>query len=184
MGEIRTITRARANTVDIVLKEGDARHLDLGSGNEGIAVEVVDVGRVRVPWNRFKSVTFAEGAGDGPGREKFANADPLRGQITDTNGQVFSGRLVFDLDEAFRWDLFNGTDAKRLKYAIPFHNLARIEPGEENICRVTLRSGQILELGENQDTGDENAGVLVFGVEGAKPDHLSWNQIRMIEILP
>jgi len=184
MGEIRTITRARANTVDIVLKDGAARQLDLGSGHEGVAVEVFDLGRVRVPWNRCKSVTFREGQGSGPGRAAFANADPLRGQVTDVDGQILSGRLVFDLDEAFRWDLFNGIDAQRLEYAIPFHNLARIESGVKNTCRVTLRSGQILELGENQDTGEDNAGVLVFGQEEAKPEHLSWSLIRMIEILP
>ena len=193
MGDIASITRARDNSVEVVLKEGAVRHLDgsndVNGSNRGIMVEVADLGRVTVPWNRFDRITFSEGHGSGPGRSTYANSAPLRGSVTGTDGRVLSGRLVFDLDEAWRWDVFNGETAAGLEYDIPFQHITRIEPGAENAgqqnsCRVTLRSGQVLELGNNQDTGLRNAGMLVFGAEGSDPVHLLWSRIRSIELQP
>ena len=188
MGEIRSITRARDNSADLVLKDGTTRNLsgsnDVDSGNRGIMVEVADFGRITVPWNRFVSLTFSEGHGSGPGRSSYDNGGPLQGQVTDTAGNVHAGRLVFDLDEAWRWDLFNGKDSRGLEYNLPFHNLARLEPGPDNTCRVTLRGGQVLELGEDQDTGRENAGVLVFATAGAEPVHVIWSDVRNIVLGP
>jgi hypothetical protein len=188
MGEIRTITRARDNAADVLMKDGSEHHLagsnDVNSSNRGIMVEVAGLGRVTVPWRRFVSLTFGEGQGSGVARTAYANADPLFGQVTDTDGRHLSGRLVFDLDEAWRWDLFNGTDSDGLDYDIPFCKLARIEPGPQASCRVTLRGGQVLQLGENQDTGEENAGVLVFDTEGEAPEHVSWGRIQRIDFRP
>ncbi len=140
--------------------------------------------RVTVPWRRFESVTFSSGHGSGPGREAYQNSAPLQGELIDTDGEVHRGRLVFDLDEAWRWDIFNGTDTAGLQYNIPFHHLARIEPEKGQICRVVLHNGLALELGETQDTGDSNAGVLVFASEGAAAIHVGWRQIRSISFRP
>ncbi len=184
MGDIRTITRARDNSAAVVLKDGTERNLsggnDVNSDNRGIMVEVAGLGRITVPWKSFASLTFSEGHGSGPARTTYANAAPLQGQVAVADGGVLSGRLVFDLDEAWHWDLYNGVDADGLRYDIPFHNLQRIEPGPDNTCRVTLSDGQILELGEDQDTGRENGGVLVFVTEGAEPDHVPWSEVRSI----
>lgn len=51
-------------------------------------------------------------------------------------------------------------------------------------CRVTLRSGRAMELGETQDSGDDHAGVLVFANEGAAAEHVAWRQIRSITFSP
>jgi hypothetical protein len=188
MGEIRSITRARDNSAEVVLQDGTRHNLrgtdDVGSGNRGIMVEVAGLGRVTVPWKRFTSLTFSAGHGSGPARVSYNNAAPLQGQVTDVDGRVLAGRLVFDLDEAWLWDLYNGRDADGLDYNIPFLHLARIESRPKNSCRVTLRGGQVLDLGEDQDTGRGNAGVLVFGAGAEAPEYLAWSRIRSVEFRP
>ena len=189
MGSIESITRARDNSVEVVLKDGAVRHLDgsndVNSSNRGIMVEVSGLGRVTVPWNRFENITFSEGHGSGPGRLTYANSGPLRGSVTGIDGRVHSGRLVFDLDEAWHWDVFNGETVAGLEYDVPFHNITRIEPGSEVefTCRVTLASGGVLELGNNQDTGKKNTGMLIFVPGVSDPEYLSWSRIQVIEFL-
>jgi len=184
MGDILTITRTRDNTVEVVLQDGVEHHLggsnDVNSSNRGIMVEVAGLGRVTVPWNRFEKLSFRKGQGSGPGRESYFNSEALRGRVATVDGREMAGRLVFDLDEAWQWDVFNGTDEQGLEYDIPFGLIQRIEPVEQFTCRITLQSGRILELGDNQDTGRENAGILVFPTEISEPEHLLWGQIQWI----
>ena len=186
MGDIRSIRRARDNTAEVTLKDGTVRRLhgsnDVNSSNRGIMVEVKDLGRVTVRWNCFERITFIDGRGSGPGRETYANSGPLRGSVTGDEHRVLSGRLVFDLDEAWDWDIFNGEAASGLEYDIPFHHIVRIEPGLDGSCLVTVKSGRLLELGDNQDTGEENAGMLVFKTEVADPIHVNWSRVQAIEL--
>ncbi|MBU8871824.1 MAG: hypothetical protein KOO60_13240, partial [Gemmatimonadales bacterium] len=193
MGTITSISKARDNSVEVVLKDGTVRYLDgsndVSSSNRGIMIEVAELGRVTVPWNRFDNINFSEGRGSGPGRETYANSGPIQGTVELGDGRALSGRLVFDLDEAWHWDVFNGQTVAGLEYDIPFSCIARIEPSEDNYggkisSRVALRSGLVLMLGENQDTGPKNAGMLVFETEDSDPEHLPWNRIRSIEFLP
>jgi hypothetical protein len=185
MGSIRSITRTRDNSSEVVTRDGIEYRLhgsnDVNSSNRGIVIEVENLGRVVVPWKRFESVSFSEGHGSGIGRDAYANAEPLRGRVGTADGRERAGRLVVDLDEAFQWDLFNGTDEHGIEYNIPFSFLQRVEPGEQDFCRVTLQSGRVLELGDNQDTGQAHAGILVFASEGSEPERLLWNQIRWFE---
>ena len=187
MGEIRSLTRTRDNKVDAILKDGREMRLegtnDVDSGNRGLLIEVADLGKVTVPWNRFDSIEFLDGYGSGSAREAYANGDPLRGRLTTTDGRELAGRLVFDLDEAWRWDLFNGQDGQDLEYDIPFHRIREIRalPTDDPACRVTLVSGRTLDLAENQDTGAENGGILVFESEGADPEHVLWMSVDSIE---
>lgn len=185
MGSIRSIARARDNTSIVVLDDGSELPLrgtnDVNSSNRGVMVEVVDLGRVTVPWNRFEQVVFEAGHGSGRARATFANADPLRGRAETTAGRVLEGQLVYDLDEAFEWDVLNGKDDDGLEYDIPFAQVVRIEPLARARCRVTLHSGRVLELGDDQDTGAQNGGVLVFGDGHDQPEPISWDNLRSIE---
>lgn len=185
MGAISKISRTRENSVLVVMRDGAEHRLegsnDVNSSNRGIMVEVANLARVTVPWNRFEAVVFNEGRGSGPGRESFANSEPLRGRVGTADGQELAGRLVVDLDEAWRWDLLNGTDENGFEYDIPFALVRRIEPGDQDSCRVTLQSGRVLELGDNQDTGREHGGILVFETEQADPVHILWKHVRWVE---
>ena len=185
MGEIRSIARARDNSADVELRDGTHRNLrgtnDVGSGNRGIMVEIAGLGRVTVPWNRFTKLTLLDGHGSGPARATYDNAAPLSGRLLTVAGTELDGRLVLDLDEAFAWDLLNGTDADGSDYDVPLALVRVLEPRSDGTCRVTLASGRVLELRDSQDVGEGNGGVLVF----SEPDaavHVPWSEVRRIDL--
>jgi hypothetical protein len=186
MGEIRSIARAKKqNAVDLVFKDGSTQTLggsnDVNDGNRGIMVENPAWGRVIVPWERFVRVTFSEGHGTGPGRETYDNGRPLTGTVALRDGGQINGRLVIDADEGWRWDIFNGS-VDGFDYNIPFFLIQTITPLADDRARLELRSGLVLELGENQDTGKENAGVLVFPPNDGRPRHLLWSEVAAIRL--
>ncbi len=187
MGRIRSISKTRQNTARVETTDGRIQVLrgtnDVNSDNRGIMIEVEEVGKITVPWNRFERVTFESGHGSGRGRESYDHAATLSGTLRTHEGEAMSGQLVLDLDEGFAWDLFNGTDRDGLDYDIPLHEIVRLQPGDEGTCRVTLRSGAELVLQGQQDTGIRNRGALVFAGDG-RPEHVVWSRIESIELDP
>jgi hypothetical protein len=183
MGDIFSVTRNRNGNADIVLKNGEAFSMtgsnDVGSGNRGVMVENETWGRVTVAWKRFQSVTFAEGQGSGAGRDQYSAIYALTGTVTGTEGKTWTGRLVYDLDEAWTRDLFNGA-VRDLEFDIPFGLIDSIEKKSDEACRVKLISGRVLDLSGTQDTGDENAGVLVFENGSEKPSYIPWSRVADI----
>jgi hypothetical protein len=183
MGDIRSITRNRENTSDIVLKDGAeftmAGTNDVGGGNRGVMIENPLWGRVTVAWKRFNSITFVEGQGSGAERMDFPEIRPLSGTVTDVEGEIWSGRIVYDMDEAWSRDVFNG-EFRDLEYAIPFDLIISIEKKDDLACRVSLLTGRTLDLGESQDTGDKHAGVLVFEEGEDAPRYIPWSRVGTI----
>jgi hypothetical protein len=183
MGEIHSLTRNRRGDSDIVLKNGETFTMtgtnDVSDGNRGIMVENPAWGRASVGWNRFQSITFAEGHGSGPGKADFPPITPLQGTVTDTEGVKLTGRIVYDLDEAWSRDIFNGI-ADDVVYDVPFSLINTIEKTGDMTCRVSLESGLTLDLGEGQDAGDKHAGVLVF-VDGEKnARYVPWSRFASV----
>jgi len=183
MGDLRTLTKNRRGSSDIVLRNGESFTMtgtnDVEGGNRGVMVENPDFGRVTIPWNRFQSINFADGMGSGPGRDDFPPITPLFGTVTGTEGESWTGRLVYDLDEAWSHDIFNGV-SRDLEFDIPFALINSIEKREEGACRLSLASGLELELGDSQDTGDEHAGVLVFSDGNDIPAYIPWSRVSFI----
>ena len=186
MGEIRSIARSpKENNATIVLKDGSSVTMggsnDVDRGNRGIMVENEEYGRVVVPWKRFEIVTFVDNKGSGPGRDTFQNGGPLTGILETKDGQSYSGRLVFDLDEGWKWDIFNGT-FEDLEFNIPFSLIKQITIKDEVTCGVELRSGRNFDLTDTQDTGKKNGGVLVFEPGQEKPRHVVWAEIQSLRL--
>ena len=183
MGDIRSITRNRENSADIVLKDGTAFTMsgsnDVGGSNRGIMIENPVWGRVTIAWKRFVSLTFTEGHGSGAGRMDFPEIQPLTGTVTGTKGETWSGRIVYDLDEAWTRDVFNG-GLRDLDYDIPFGLINSIEKMDDLTCRVNLLTGRTLDLSGSQDTGDKNAGVLVFAEGEDTPRYIPWSRVGTI----
>lgn len=189
MGDIRTISPAdNGRAAAVTLKSGETLTLDgtndVNQGNRGIMVENPRWGRVIVPWKRLDRVTFSEGHGSGPGRDTYDNSGPLHGLVELRDGSQLAGRLVYDLDEGWRWDIFNGDTAEGLSYNIPFPLIARVTPQAEDRCLVRLRTGLELDLGDNQDTGRENGGVLIFTGETGLARHVPWSDVAAIHFDP
>lgn len=183
MGRIRSIAKKDGRSVTIVTSDGRTFPMwgsnDVDAGNRGVWILTPDTGWVCISWKRFRKVTFSEAPDSGTPRAHFDHGRPLRGAVLLEDGSRVSGRLVYDLDEGFAWDIFNG-EIEGIDYDIPFGLIARIERVDEKTCRVHLRSGRVLELSGNQDTGERHGGVLVFEGEGKSARHLAWREIEAV----
>ncbi len=183
MGDIRSITKNRKNNSDIVLRDGNAFPMagsnDVGGGNRGVMVENPEWGRVTIAWKRFVSVTFVEGKGSGAGRDAFSVTAPLKGTVTGADGEIWTGRIVYDLDEAWTHDLFNGA-IRNLDFDIPFAQISSIENLGDESCRVILTSGRTLDLGGSHDSGEKHGGLLVFEAGTKTPTYIPWSKVGVI----
>lgn len=184
MGRIKTLERRSRTSSRVVLADGREHVLDgtndVDDDNRGIYVEDPRYGRVLVPWSAFEKVDFSD-AGSGPGYASFAAGRALAGKVTTNDDRTFSGRLVYDLDEAETWELLNGTDREEIEYSIPFALVKSIVPQRTSASEVTLKSGEKLTLEDSADVDDDNGGVLVYETGKSRPTYLEWREVKRID---
>lgn len=184
---IGSIARRSRDSSVVTLRAGGELVLTgaraVGEGNRGVYVDDPRYGRVLVSWDAFERVVFSPG-GSGPAYGDFPPGGPLTGSVTTRDGRCLAGRLVYDLDESeFTETLdapFEGVD-----YTIPFGLIASIvPPGPEERgarrARVTLQSGEELQLECAGDLGKGNAGVLIFAGEDARPEYVPWTEVEQV----
>ena len=185
MGKIRSIERISRRASRVTLKDG--RVLELDGSNDvdedirGVLVEDPRFGRAELNWDAFRKVTFDDAGGSGPGYQAYANTGgELRATVHTRENTSHTGRLVFDLDETYRWEMLDGDDDD-ISYSIPFHLILRIEPRGRDAAMVSLKSGETLRLSDTQDISDRNDGVVVIPDNG-DPTYIEWREIEAIEL--
>ncbi len=182
MGSIRTIERLSRRASMVTLNDGRELRLegsnDVNEQNRGIMVEDERFGRVTVHWQSFEQATFSEPESSGRGFADYAPLGDLDGTVIDKDGQRYSGRIVFDMDESEGWEMLNG-NFNGIEFNIPLVRVASVEPIRGGATRVVLVNGETLTLGDTHDVGENNSGALVF--EGREPTHIAWRNIDRIE---
>ncbi len=177
-GKIRSIERSGSRSV-VVLKSGREMELrgsnDVNPENRGVIVTHEKYGRVDIPWREFKKVTFSDDGFKMKSYTDFKTQKELSGVVKVANGDTYSGRIIYDLDEAYDYEVLQGKDDD-IEYIIPFRYIKRITPKNYDYSNVELKSGDRLTLGEGQDVSDRNTGILVFQGSG-DPKYLLWNDI-------
>jgi hypothetical protein len=155
-----------------------------GDGNHGVYVDDPRYGRVLVPWEAFERLDFSD-ADSGPAYGDFPSGSPLRGSVTTRAGRRLAGRLVYDLDESETTETLDAP-AQGVDYTIPFGLVASIVlPGREEgaqRAKVTLQSGEELQLGLEGDLGERNGGMLVFAAGGARPEYVPWSEVARVDL--
>jgi hypothetical protein len=183
MGNIQTIERHGRSASRVTLNDGRTLVLDgtndVNDDNRGILVEDARYGRVEIPWSEFERVELRVASDSGQGYDSYSKPSALRGVVTTTDGGTARGELVYDVDEQYSWEMLNGS-ADEIEYNIPFASIASIEPQGRHGATVTLRNGEILELGDGQDVSDANDGLVVLS-DGAER-YLEWSLIRKLEL--
>ena len=169
----------------VIVKSGRELYLtgtnDVDSDNRGIIVTDEDLNRYEIPWSEFRDVSFdPKPSTSGRPYSGFAPPKQITGSVTLRGGQVHTGRIVYDLDESYGFEVLEGEDGG-IEYNIPFFNIAKIAPRGYNSAEVTLKGGKMIRLNESQDVSDRNDGILVFGKEGSDPVYLPWTNIDVIE---
>lgn len=187
MAQLRRLARSRRGGSEVTLTDGRVLQLDgtndVDEGNRGVAVEVAGLGRVTVPWRRFIAADLRVDPATAPGYDTFGPPGELTGTVTTTDGRTLTGRLVYDLDEAWTTDLFHG-ELDECGYQVPFGRIAAVKPAGPGSCEVTLRDGRRLSLAGDEDTGDGHAGLLVFVPGRERPEYVPWSAVGRLEFAP
>ncbi len=184
MGRIKAIEKRNRNGAYVELRDGRRLLLedtnDVDHSIDGIFVEDPRFGRVELDWQTFERVDFEVPETSGKGYDDYPPARPITGKVTDEQGRSYSGKIVYDLDEAETWEMLHG-ELNDVEYNIPFDLVRSIEPASRDSSRVVLKNGLELELEDTQDVSDSNDGVLVIGDDGEET-YISWRDVKLIEL--
>jgi hypothetical protein len=185
---IRSIARNSRDSALVTLLDGreivlsDTR--EVGNGNRGIYVDDRRYGRVLISWDAFERVDFTPG-GSGPACADFPPGRPLTGNVTTRAGRRLTGRLVYDLDESETTETLDAP-SQGVDYTIPFGLISSIvcadreERGTQRV-RVTLHSGEELQLERTGDLGERNAGMLIFVDGRGRPEYVRWTDVEQLD---
>lgn len=181
-GKITSIERNGSRSSYVVLNSGRKLTLrgtnDVNSENKGIIVTTEKFGRVDIPWDEFKRVTFEKSSEKQKSYESFGAQKELEGVVKTTDGKSLQGKLIFDLDESFDYEVLQGK-SDDIEYILPFRAVSKISPKNYDNSNIVLKNGQKLTLGDAQDVSDKNSGVLVFQDKN-NPTYVSWDKIEEI----
>ncbi|HEX05321.1 MAG TPA: hypothetical protein ENH10_09250 [Bacteroidetes bacterium] len=185
MGKIRKIERRSRGSAWVEMKDG--RRLQLEGTNDvdqsirGIMVEDPRYGRMKIPWDAFDGVVFDDKSGSGKGYDDYS-PKKLEATVTDSDGESYSGLMVFDMDESESWEMLNG-DMFDIEFDVPFCNIKSITPRSRNASQIEMLNGETIRLEGGQDVSDANDGVLIFvNGENKEPVYLEWDRIEKIEM--
>ena len=153
---------------------------DVNKENRGIIVTMPGMARVDIKWRDFRSVVFDQTSGVfGLAYDDFAKPKKLWGTVSTTDGKNYSGRLVYDLDEAWDFEILQGNDDD-LEYNIPFRFIKKITPKSFKSALIELRNGEQLRLEGSQDVNENNDGVLIFEKKNDST-WVPWENIEEVE---
>lgn len=180
-GNIKSIERYGSSSSMIVLKSGRELELDdsndVNHGNRGIIVTIDGLGRIDVPWDEFDKVTFTTAPGSGPAYNTFTSQPKINGTVTTRGGEQLSGDLIFDLDEAYQFEVIQGM-LDDIEFIIPFRNIREFAPRNYDNSNITLKNGDKYMLSESQDVTDKNQGVLV--ISNGKAEYVRFDRVERI----
>lgn len=153
---------------------------DVNHENRGITVSVADVGAVKIPWSDFVRVDFEKNPDlSAFYYNNFNNPIGITGTVKIIDNQNVTGSIIFDLDEAWEFEMLEGDDDK-IAYQIPFRNIKKIIPKNYNYSIIELKNGESLLLGDRRDVSESNDGVLVFIPGNEDPTYIRWKRIDEI----
>jgi hypothetical protein len=112
--------------------------------------------------------------------DQFKAQKELSATVKTFGGESYSGRVVFDLDEEYDFELLQGKHHE-FEYSTPFKNVKKIKAFDDSRCEVELKTGQKLILSNAQDVDGRNQGLLVFANDKGDPKYVPWNKVSEIE---
>lgn len=182
-GAIESIRKSSHDACVVRRKTGQEFRMsgtnDVDDGNRGVAVTVPGLGRVRVEWDEFESVTFMP-IPNGLQRtyDQFDGGKRLTGTVETSDGKPVSGTIAWDNDERFGWEHLNG-EQNGLNYDVELANIAEIERHSGRAARITLRDGTMLKLRGSNDVDDDNKGIFIESSNN-ETDEFDWDEFRKI----
>ena len=183
-GNIQSIKK-RGRGSEVTTKTGKTYWLDdsndVDDGNRGIVVTNPEKGRVVIDWDDFEQLTLMTPPAKLKGYGAFGAPDYINGTVTTIDGKQLKGRVVYDLDESYTFEILNGEKGDT-EMEIPFHNIKKIRPRSSGKSIVVLTSGDELMLEDSQDVSYRHTGLLVFtNGNDSDPVYIAWKDVEMID---
>ncbi len=183
---IAKIERISSQASMITKKDGKKLRLDdsndVDSGNRGIIVSDLKMGRVIVEWDEFERLELKEPPADAyPEYDDFDGGRRIYGDVYDEDGEQYTGFIRWDDDEEFTWELLDGT-CRGVEFDIPFEHIKSIEKLSRRSGRVTLNDGRQFRLRNSNDINDENKGIFVMTDDDDDDEvFLDWEDFDRVE---
>ncbi|MGI9627847.1 MAG: hypothetical protein ACR2QM_13505, partial [Longimicrobiales bacterium] len=157
-GHLAELIPTGSSVADLVLRSGEeveysGQSTDIGRWRE---LTVRNGGReTELVWQDVERIVF------GPVPEgTLASSPRLYGTVEDRRGRTFTGFVSWDLDEIFGDDVLDGEDEDGKDWDVKFSDIQSIERTLRG-SRVTLGSGDVLELSGTNDVEDGNRGIQI-----------------------
>lgn len=120
------------------------------------------LGVVDIDWDALRILRLEPSPG-APGYEAFDGGHPLSGTVVTAEGEEVEGRIRWDADEEWSWEILHGR-SHDVSFSIEFANIARIERDERRGAHVTLLDGRTFHLTSGNDVDEDNKGIFIFPV--------------------
>ena len=150
-----------------------------------------EFGLVEVEWDAVRTLRFEPAPGL-PGYDAFDGGRLLSGTVVTRDGEEITGRIRWDADEEWSWELLQGS-SDGVDFSIEFGYITHIERQGPEGARVTLRDGRSFHLTGGYDVGDDNRGIFIFppradGVAADQPTpewrYVAWEKLREARFHP
>lgn len=168
----------------IELHSGRSFHLDgtndVDEDNRGIIVNIPNMGRVEIEWRDFIELTMQEVPNNmDVSYPKFSNPKTLEGTVETTDGQKYNGRIIYDLDEEWSFEILDG-DIDDIEYAVLIGNVYSVTPKNDHYSKVVLKDGNEYLFEKSVDVDENNDGILVFSNDKNKPTYIAWEKVKTV----
>lgn len=179
---IKSIARYSSRAAQVMLKSGEELVLggtnDVNSGNRGIIVSDPGFGQVKVGWRDFKIVEFTDDESK-TSYDTFDGGRRLNGTVYTEDGEAYTGRIRWDNDEEYSWELLDG-HAGKLQFDIEFGKINAIEKESSRSVQVTVLDGRQFELSGSNDVSRGNRGIFIETGEGDLVI-VEWDEFKRVE---
>jgi len=183
--QIARIEKISSQASLIVTTDGKEIRLDdsndVDSGNRGIVISDRKLGRVVVNWDEFESLDLKNPSdADYISYDDFDGTGQLNGTVYDEDGEAFSGKIRWDNDEEYGWEVLDG-DYRGVQFDIAFENIKSVEKLSSRSSRVTLWDGRQFKLRDSNDVNDENNGIFVAAGSDKDDVVIDWEDFDRVE---
>ena len=144
------------------------------------------LGMIEVEWDAVRILRFEPSPGV-PGYGAFDGGRLLSGTVVTVDGEEIAGRIRWDADEEWSWELLQGS-SNDVEFSIEFGNVTHIAREESDGARVTLRDGRSYHLTGGNDVDRDNRGIFIFSAvdstEANRGDpewrYVAWEDFREV----
>lgn len=181
-GKIKSIERYSSRAAQVNLTSGDEIVLsgtnDVDDDNRGIVIADPMFGQVTVKWDEFERLDFSPPEVT-VSYDDFDGGHPLSGVVYTDNGDSYRGRIRWDNDEEYSWELLDG-EYRDVEFDIEFGAIKSIERRSHRSANVELWDGRRFRLSGSNDVDDDNKGIFVITDNGDKV-MVEWDELNRVE---